>query len=161
MLTRADVARTVREQKKLGWGPRTNHWPKWSVTGHCGAYTRAHCLCVGCMGLDLRIGAFGAATDHDGDTVPGPAAVSPWSDPRALVQASADLDRSDRPFAWFAYFLQEAGHVVDERKCVNLWLVGVRHDDALFCETGVTGTFDLAGCALAGKGKPSGTQLDH
>ncbi|MEV5784567.1 hypothetical protein AB0L42_26690 [Streptomyces sp. NPDC052287] len=139
-------ARTVREQKKLGWGPRTNHWPKWSVTGHRGAYTRAHCYCAVCMGLDLRIGAFGPATDDDGDTVPGSAAVSPWSDPRVVVQGSVDLDRSDRPFAWFAFFLEEAGHVVvDDRKCVNLWPVGVRHDDALFCETGITGTFNLEG----------------
>ncbi|MFE5144286.1 hypothetical protein ACFRDV_42885 [Streptomyces fagopyri] len=53
--------------------------------------------------------AFRAATDHDGDTVPGSAAVCPWSDPRALVQANVHLDHSDRPFAWFAYFLQEAG----------------------------------------------------
>ncbi|MFG2425690.1 hypothetical protein ACGFWD_42775 [Streptomyces sp. NPDC048448] len=89
------------------------------------------------MGLDLRIGAVGPATDDDGDTVPGSAAVSPWSDPRALVQASVDLDRSDRPFAWFAYFLQEAGHVVvDERKCVSLWPVGVRHDDACSARPG-------------------------
>ncbi|MFG2424985.1 hypothetical protein ACGFWD_38990 [Streptomyces sp. NPDC048448] len=138
-------ARTVREQKNLGWGPRTNHWPNWNVTGHRGAYTRAHCYCTFCMGLDLRIGTFGPATDHDGDTVPGSAAVSPWFDPCAVVQASVDLDRSDRPFAWFTYFLKEAGHVVvDARRCVNLWPVGVRHDDALFCETGVTGPFDLA-----------------
>ncbi|MET8289915.1 hypothetical protein ABZV80_32520 [Streptomyces sp. NPDC005132] len=78
--------------------------------------------------------------------MPGSAAVSPWSDPRAVVQGSVDLDRSDRPFAWFAFFLQEAGHVVvDDRKGVNLWPVGVRHDDALFCETGITGRFGRDG----------------
>ncbi|MFD8423231.1 hypothetical protein [Streptomyces sp. NPDC059466] len=64
--------------------------------------------------------------------------------PARLVQGSVDLDRSDRPFAWFAYFLKEAGHVVvDECTCVNLRPVGVRHDDALFGE--ITGTFGLDG----------------
>lgn len=139
-------ARTVREQKKLGWMPRTNHWPQWNEPAHRGAYARAHCYCTVCMGLDLRIGAFKPVTDNAGDTVPGSAAVSPWSDPRAVIDGSGDLERSERPFAWFAYFLKEAGHVVvDERACVNLWPVGVRHDDGLFCETGITGTFDLTG----------------
>ncbi|MET8291751.1 hypothetical protein ABZV80_42360 [Streptomyces sp. NPDC005132] len=113
------------------------------MTGHRGAYARAHCYCAACMGFYLCIGSFGPATDDVGDTVPGSAAVYPWADPRGVIERGGNLDRGQRPFAWFAYFLQEAGHVVvDKRACVNLWPVGVRHDDALFCETGIAGTSD-------------------
>ncbi|MDH6221858.1 hypothetical protein [Streptomyces pseudovenezuelae] len=55
-----------------------------------------------------------------------------------------DMDRGERPFAWFKYFLSEGGCVViDERLGVGLWPAGVQHDDALFCETAVTGEFGL------------------
>ena len=130
-------ARLVREQKKAGWEPRTNHWPKWSVVGHRGAYVRPHCSCAACMGINVRIGALGSATDEEGNTVPGSMAVWPWT---ALPEAAGgDVERGQRAFAWFAHFLNQAGHVViDERDCVGLWPVGVRHDDALFCETGTT-----------------------
>lgn len=55
-----------------------------------------------------------------------------------------DTDRGERPFAWFKYFLSDGGCVViDERPGVGLWPAGVRHDDALLSETGVTGEFGL------------------
>lgn len=134
-------ARLVRAQKKAGWLPRTNHWPLWAVQGHRGSYVRAHCCCATCMRIDVRIGAFGPATDDEGNTVPGSCAVYPWSELRAVN--GGDIERGQRPFAWFAHFLAEAGHVVvDERPGVSLWPKGLRHDDALFCETGVTGAFD-------------------
>lgn len=131
-------ARLVREQRKLGWSPRTNHWPLWSVPGHRGNEVRPHCCCAACMRITVRIGAFGPAVDEEGNTVPGSQAVYPWTDPTVAI--GHDVDRAERPFAWFTYFLQEAGHVVvDERDGVGLWPAQVRHDDALFCETGVTG----------------------
>ncbi|MER6187747.1 hypothetical protein [Streptomyces sp. NPDC001652] len=130
-------ARRVREQKKAGWLPNTSHWPQWSVTGHRGNWVRPHCHCATCMRIDVRIGAFGPARGEDGSTVPGSKAIYPFSAVPGIVDPA--IDRGERAFAWFAYFLGEAGHVVvDERDCVNLWPKGVRHDDALFCETGVT-----------------------
>jgi len=134
-------ARVVRAQKKAGWLPRTNHWPSWSVPGHRGAYVRPHCYCSACMGIDVRIGSFGAADDGEGNIIPGSRAVYPWTAVPAF--AGGDVDRDQRAYAWFAYFLREGGCVViDERPGSNLWPAGVRHDDALFCETGVTREFD-------------------
>ncbi|MET7913514.1 hypothetical protein [Streptomyces avermitilis] len=101
---------------------------------------RPHCYCAACMGLGLRIGAFGPAVDEEGNTVPGSQAVYPWSALPAVI--GGDVDRDERPYAWFTHFLEAAGHVVvDERDGENLWPRGIQHDDALFCETGVTGEF--------------------
>ncbi|MER6706800.1 hypothetical protein [Streptomyces fumanus] len=135
-------ARTVRQQKRLGWLPRTSHWPLWSVRGHRGQRVRPHCHCAACMRTDVRIGSFGPATDDVGGTILGSTAIYPFSAVPGIVNPS--VDRGERPFAWFTYFVEEAGHVVvDERAGVNLWPTGVRHDDALLCETGVTGEFRL------------------
>jgi hypothetical protein len=54
------------------------------------------------------------------------------------------VPRDQRPFAWFARFLDDAGCVVlDNRECSGLWPVGVRHDVAFFAETGLGGVDDL------------------
>ncbi|MFJ3310269.1 hypothetical protein ACIPSA_46215 [Streptomyces sp. NPDC086549] len=138
-------ARTVRAQKKAGWGLRTNHWPVWSVHGRSGAdrYVRPHCPCTVCMRIDVRIGAVKPITDEHGATFTGSCAVYPWTEMRSVVET---VEREDRPFAWFKHFLSDAGCVViDERSGVGLWPTGVRHDDALFCETGETGALDLDG----------------
>ncbi|MFF0034481.1 hypothetical protein ACFYS7_41585 [Streptomyces avermitilis] len=109
---------------------------------------RPHCYCAACMGLGLRIGAFGPAVDEEGNTVPGSQAVYPWSALPAVI--GGDVDRDERPYAWFTHFLEAAGHVVvDERDGENLWPRGIQHDDALFCETGVTGEFGPPDGALA------------
>ncbi|MGW0335509.1 hypothetical protein ACWD0J_27165 [Streptomyces sp. NPDC003011] len=135
-------ARLVREQKKKGWMPRTNHWPAWKVHGRRpGDLVTPHCSCGVCLNIYVRIGAFGPALDEAGNPVVGSKAVWPWTEGAGCI---GPVPREERAFAWFQYFLLEAGHVVvDERDCEGLWPRGVRHDDALFCETGVTGEFDL------------------
>ncbi|MET7695159.1 hypothetical protein ABZT06_45920 [Streptomyces sp. NPDC005483] len=134
--------RTVRQQKRLGWMPRTSHWPLWSVQGHRGDLVRPHCYCAACMRIDVSMGTFGPGVDQEGETVPGSMAIYPYSAIPGVVDP--DMDRGERPFAWFTYFLNEGGCVViDERPGVRLWPTGVRHDDALFCETGVTGEFSV------------------
>ncbi|GGN12236.1 hypothetical protein GCM10011578_038940 [Streptomyces fuscichromogenes] len=73
----------------------------------------------------------------------GSRAVSPCPAPTAAT--GWDVDYHERPIVWFTYFLQEAGHVLlDERDCEGLWPRGVRHDDAPFCETGITHRRTLA-----------------
>jgi hypothetical protein len=135
-------ARLARAQKRAGFTPRTRHWPSWKVPGHRGSTVRPHCMCTVCMGIDVRMGTFGTATDDDGNPTPGSIAVYPWS-PLPDAAGGGDVDRDQRAYAWFAYFLKEGGCVVlDERPGVNLWPAGVRHDDALFCETGSTGADD-------------------
>lgn len=102
-------------------------------------YCRCRCRCR-CMRIDVSMGTFGPGVDQEGETVPGAMAIYPYSAIPGVVDP--DTDRGERPFAWFNYFLSEGGCVViDERPGVGLWPTGVRHDDALFCETGVTGTF--------------------
>lgn len=134
-------ARLARHQKRAGWSLNTRHWPSWSVPGHRGAYVCPHCRCGVCMGIDVRIGTFGPAADDEGNAVPGSRAVYPWT--AVPASAGGDVDRDERAFAWFRYFLSEGGCVViDERPGSDLWPAGVRHDDALFCETGVSAGLD-------------------
>ncbi|BAC67948.1 hypothetical protein Save01_09046 [Streptomyces avermitilis] len=123
------------------------------MQGHRSNYVRPHCYCAACMGLGLRIGAFGPAVDEEGNTVPGSRAVYPWSALPAVI--GGDVDRDERPFAWFTHFLEAAGPVVvDEGDGENLWPRGIQHDDALFCETGVTGEFGLADGVAATQFQP-------
>ncbi|WP_405745387.1 hypothetical protein [Streptomyces canus] len=92
------------------------------------------------MRIDVSMGTFGPGFDQGGETVPGAMAIYPYSAIPGVVDP--DTDCGERPFAWLNYALSEGGCVViDERPGVGLWPTGVRHDDALFCETGVTGTF--------------------
>jgi hypothetical protein len=135
-------ARLVREQRKNGWLPRTNHWPVWQVHGRRPAgLVRPHCYCTVCMRLDVRMGTYGTVVDDEGNTQISSCAVYPWSDPANVT--GREVERSDRAFAWFAHFLSAGGCVVlDERPGVGLWPEGVQHDDALFCETGETGADD-------------------
>ncbi|OEV11327.1 hypothetical protein [Streptomyces nanshensis] len=133
--------RLARAQKKAGYLPHTSHWPRWSVTGHRGNSVRPHCYCMECMRLTVRIGTLGTVADDNGHTVPGSKATGLFS-PLPIDVArdvGRDIDREDRPFAWFSHFLTEGGCVViDERDGVGLWPTGVNHDDALFSETGIT-----------------------
>ncbi|MFF7764216.1 hypothetical protein [Streptomyces griseorubiginosus] len=137
-------ARQVRVQKKNGYLPRTNHWPAWKVHGRRpGDLVTPHCSCGVCLGIYVRIGAFGPAIDEAGNPVVGSKAVWPGTEAAGVI---GPVPREERAFAWFQYFLLEAGHVViDERDCEGLWPRGVRHDDALFCETGETCADDPAG----------------
>ncbi|MDX3367583.1 hypothetical protein PV387_16315 [Streptomyces sp. ME02-6987-2C] len=90
------------------------------------------------MRIDVTMGTFGPGVDQEGKTVPGAMAICPYSAIPGVVDP--DMDRGKRPFARFTYLLSEGRYVViDERPSVGVWPVGVRHDDALFCETGVTG----------------------
>ncbi|TQE33210.1 hypothetical protein Sipo7851_21855 [Streptomyces ipomoeae] len=130
-------ARTVRHQKKAGWLPATNHWPTWRVHGgRPEHYVKPHCYCGVCMRMYWRIGALKKAVDDAGTTEVLSLAVYPFSE---WGEVTSGAERDQRPFVWFAYFLQDAGCVVlDERDCEGLWPRGVPHDDALFCETGQT-----------------------
>ncbi|MFI5688416.1 hypothetical protein [Streptomyces sp. NPDC051636] len=135
-------ARLVREQKKNGWLPRTNHWPVWQVHARRpGDLVSPHCYCTACMRVDVRMGTFGTVVDDEGNSQIGSVAVYPWSDPANITGRT--VQRSDRAIAWFAHFLSEGGCVViDERPGVGLWPEGVQHDDALLCETGIGGLID-------------------
>ncbi|MGW4784893.1 hypothetical protein [Streptomyces sp. NPDC004230] len=132
-------ARFVREQRKSGFLPHTNHWPVWHVHGRRpGNRVRPHCYCTACMRLDVRMGTYGPIVDDNGNPQIGSCAVYPWSDPANIT--GRIVERSERAFAWFTYFISEGGCVIlDERPGVGLWPKGVQHDDALFCETGITG----------------------
>ena len=92
------------------------------------------------MRLDFRMGSYGTVTDEHGNSEPASCVVYPWREQRGITDG---VEREQLPFTWFTHLLNEGGCVVlDERPGVNLWPQGVRHDDAAFCETGVTGTFE-------------------
>ncbi|MGW6012881.1 hypothetical protein [Streptomyces sp. NPDC055210] len=86
-----------RAQKKLGWWPKTSHWPSWSLTGHRGRYDHPHCWCAGCMGLHQRVGATKTLTNEDGRSVPASAATGIFSPLTATGQD--DVERGERPLA--------------------------------------------------------------
>lgn len=75
------------------------------------------------MRIDVTMGTFGPGVDQEGETVPGAMAIYPYGAIPGVVDP--DMDRGERPFAWFTYFLSEGGCVViDERPGVGLWPTG-------------------------------------
>jgi hypothetical protein len=83
-------ARMVRQQRKNGWLPHTNHWPVWPVHGRRpGSPVRPHCYCSACMRVDVRMGTYGTAVDDEGNTQVGSCAIYPWSDPEHVTSLTA------------------------------------------------------------------------
>ncbi|MDX3075799.1 hypothetical protein [Streptomyces sp. MI02-7b] len=108
-----------------------------------GTEKQPYCSCARCL-FPTTIGAIIRGTREDGTPEPIGAAVGFYTPCPRDDYTSPVVPREQRPFAWATRFLTEAGCLVlDNRECVGLWPVGVRHDDALFAETGLGGVDDL------------------
>ncbi|MFE2693679.1 hypothetical protein [Streptomyces mirabilis] len=123
------------------WLPRTGHWPRWNPSVHRrGRECRAHCMCMACISPPA-IGTIGTVVDDNGQTVPG--VRSAYTSTPIRDADHQEVPSEERPFAWFTQLLEEGGCVIlDNRPCEGLWPIGVRHDDAFFCETGLDPDLD-------------------
>ncbi|MEV6049207.1 hypothetical protein [Streptomyces xanthochromogenes] len=128
--------KTVREARRAGWTARSGHWPAWGA--HPPGYVnKVHCSCAKCIGW-VTIGAVGITTDAQGRTVPSSISACTYSH---IQEDGRDVPFDDRPWAWWRHMVTTKGHVImDSRPCAGLWPIGVRHDDAFLCETGISGT---------------------
>lgn len=138
-----DCATIRKARRKSGWDIPPRHWPAWGPQHPAGTEKQPHCWCARCL-FPTTIGAIIRSTREDGTPEPLSAAVGLYTPFVNDDDTSPVVPCEQRPFAWAARFLNEAGCLIlDNRECAGLWPVGIRHDDALFCETGLGGIDDL------------------